>query len=198
MTHAHRRDLELVASVLKGDESALDALIDDYYPRLYRFAYPRVGSDAEAAQDVVQGTFEKVIPKLGTYRAEAQLFTWICSFCRFEIAAHWRRLGRSAPTVPLVEDDSEVRAALESFSDERDAPDRKYERRELGRFVRVVLDHLPLHYGKVLELKYLQELSVREIAERLSVTPKTVESRLTRARQAFRDGFGTMLERESS
>lgn len=194
MIDPHRPDRDLVARILKGDESALDHLIDEYYPRLYRFAFPRVGSDPDLAQDVVQGTFEKFIPKLHLYRGEAQLFTWVCSFCRFEISAHWRRLGRSAPEVQLAEDRPEIRAALESLAALDAAPDSVYERRELGRLVRVVLDHLPIHYCKVLDLKYLRGLSVREVAEQLGTTPKAVESTLTRARQAFRDGFATMME----
>jgi len=194
MIDPHRHDRELVTRILKGDERALDYLVDEYYPRLYRFAFPRVGSDPDLTQDVVQGTFEKLIPKLHLYRAEAQLFTWLCSFCRYEIAAHWRRTGRSAPEVQLAEEQPEIRAALESLAALDATPDSACERRELGRMVRVVLDHLPIHYGKVLDLKYLRGLSVREVAGQLGTTPKAVESRLTRARQAFRDAFATMME----
>lgn len=194
MTDAHRHDRDLVTRVLGGDEAALDFLVDEYYPRLYRFAFPRVASDPEVTQDVVQGTFEKVIPKLGAYRAEAQLFTWLCTFCRYEIAAHWRRLGRSAPTIPLAEERPDVRAALDSLAALDDAPDEVFERRELARLVRVVLDHLPVHYGNVLDLKYIHGMSVREVASKLGMTPKAVESRLTRARQAFRDGFAAVME----
>ncbi len=194
MIDPHRHDRELVARILKGDESALDYLVDEYYPRLYRFAYPRVGSDPDLTQDIVQSTFEKIVPKLHLYRAEAQLFSWLCSFCRYEIAAHWRRLGRSAPTVPLIEDRPEIRAALESLAALEPAPDDAFERRELARLVRVALDHLPVRYGNILDLKYIRGMSVREMAASLEMTPKAVESMLTRARQAFRDGFATMME----
>jgi RNA polymerase sigma-70 factor (ECF subfamily) len=194
MTDPNRHDRDLVTRVLKGDERAFDSLVDEYYARLYRFAYTRVGSDAEAAQDVVQGTFEKVIQKLDYYRAEAPLFSWLCTFCRYEIAAHWKRLGRSAPEVELVEEAPEVRAALESLAALDDAPDAAFERRELGRLVRMTLDYLPVRYGNVLDLKYIHGLSVRDVAARLEMTPKAVESLLTRARQAFPDGFAAVLE----
>jgi len=189
VTDLNRADRDLVSRLLEGSTEAFEFLVDEYYPRLYRFAYPRVASDAEAAQDVVQGTFEKVIPNLGRYRGEAMLFTWLCTFCRYEIAAYWRKRGKTAPEVALVEDAPAVRAALESLAALAEGSDALFERRELARLVRVTLDRLPVHYGNALDWKYIHGLPVREVAERLGISGKAAESLLTRARQAFRDGF---------
>jgi RNA polymerase sigma-70 factor (ECF subfamily) len=185
----NRADRDLVSRLLGGSEEAFEFLVDEYYPRLFRFAYTRVASDPEAAQDVVQGTFEKVIPNLGRYRGEAALFTWLCAFCRYEIAAYWRRRGKTAPEVALVEDAPAVRAALDSLAALAEGPDAMFERRELARLVRVTLDRLPVHYGNALDWKYIHGLPVREVANRLGISDKAAESLLTRARQAFRDGF---------
>lgn len=180
-------DRELVKKLLSGDEAAFDRFVGDYYPRLYRFAFRRLKGNTSLALDVVQSTFQKVIPRLGSWRAEASLFSWMCGFCRFEIAAVWRG---DKETVP--EDDPAVRAALDSLTALEDSPEREYQRKELGRVVRVALDHLPRHYADALEWKYIGELSVKEIAERLRTTPKAAESLLTRARQAFRDAFAEL------
>ena len=56
----------------------------------------------------------------------------------------------------------------------------------------MTLDCLPERYGDALEWKYIQELSVHEIATRLKVTPKAAESLLSRAREAFRDAFAAI------
>jgi RNA polymerase sigma factor (sigma-70 family) len=58
--------------------------------------------------------------------------------------------------------------------------------------VHAVLDRLPPRYGRALEWKYLEELSVKEIARRLEVGPKAAESLLTRARLAFRDAMASI------
>lgn len=192
MTDRQHPDQDLVARMLRGDERAFNLFVDEYYPRLYRFAFPRVGRDPEVAQDVVQGTFEKVIPKLSYYRGEAALFSWLCSFCRFEIAAFWRSVNKRQPEVELVEEAPRVRAALESLAAAEDGPASRLERLELARLVRVALDHMPPRYGNALEWKYLKGLSVREIAGRLELSPKAAESLLTRARQAFRDAFAEL------
>ena len=176
-------ETELVRRLLSGDEAAFDRMVADYYPRLYRFAYRRVSGNRDLALDVVQATFEKVIPRLGSWRGEAPLFSWMCGFCRFEIAAVWKEQQRELP-----EDEPNVRAVLDSLA-ALDSPEHDLQRAELGRVVRTVLDHLPRHYDAVLEWKYIAGLSVNEIALRLSTTTKAAESLLTRARQAFRDAF---------
>ena len=191
MVHEHEHDRSLIKRVLNGDAAAFDLLVDEYYPRLYRFAFSRLGSDHDATQDVVQTCFMKLLSKLGLYRGEASLYTWMCSFCRFEIAAHWRRAGRR-PEVELRDDSPDVRAALESLSALEGGIEDALEREDVGRLVRATLDVLPLRYCHALEWKYLHGSSVRDIAQRMGITPKAAESLLTRARQAFRDGFVTV------
>jgi RNA polymerase sigma factor (sigma-70 family) len=95
--------------------------------------------------------------------------------------------------VQLAEDDQEVSAALESLGAVTgDGPEDALQREEVARFVHVALDLLPGRYADVLEWKYVDDLSVNEIADRLELTPKAAESLLTRARAAFRDGFSTL------
>jgi RNA polymerase sigma-70 factor (ECF subfamily) len=60
---------------------------------------------------------------------------------------------------------------------------------DLTRLIQATLDCLPGHYGDVLEWKYVDGLSVDEIAARLAVGPKAAESALTRARNAFREAM---------
>lgn len=183
-------EAELVRRLLAGDEGAFERFIADYYPRLYRFAYRRVSGNRDLALDIVQTTFEKVIPRLGSWRGEAPLFSWMCGFSRFEIAAVWKDQQRE-----LAEDEPNVRAVLDSLA-ALDSPEHDLERKELGRVVRTALDALPRHYDSVLEWKYIAGLSVNEIAQRLSMTTKAAESLLTRARQAFRDAFAELVGRE--
>ncbi len=192
MREQYTEDRKLAARLVKGDERAFDFFVDEYYPRLFRFAYSRIGRDADAAQDVVQNTFTNVIRKIGSYRGEAALFTWLCSFCRYEIAAFWRQKGKRAPEVELIEDSPHARAALETLGALPEGTVARFERDELARMVWAVLDHLPVRYGNALQWKYIQGFSVREIASRLGASPKAAESLLTRARQAFRDGFAAV------
>ena len=197
MSELYEADRALARRLLRGDEAAFDEFFDAYSSRLYRFAVARTGRDGDAAEEVVQLTLSKALTKLSTYRAEAALFTWLCTFCRHEISAHYVRRERLAPETPLVEDAPDVRAALESLgASSTTGPDEQYRRREVARLVQVTLDSLPAPYGDALEWKYIQGWSVDEIAAKLRVGPKAAESMLTRARHAFRDAFSSLVDVE--
>lgn len=188
-------DPVLVRRMLAGEERAFEEFFEDFFPRLYRFALPRVRHDADQAEEVAQATLCLAISKLATYRGEAALFTWLCTICRREISACYRKHGgRVQPVLP--EDSPEVRASLDSLAAAlSQQPDSQLLRAEAARLVQVTLDLLPRWYASALEMKYLKELPVKEIAARLNLGPKAAESLLTRARQAFREGFSTLSSR---
>jgi RNA polymerase sigma-70 factor (ECF subfamily) len=189
----HEGDRDLVRRMLGGEERAFQQFFDSHFPGLYRFALARLGHDADAAEEVAQAALCKVVRKLHTYRGEASLFTWVCTFCRWEISAWHAQRGRRGVNVELLEESAEVRGALESLSALGMAgPRERLLQQEVGELVRLTLDQLPSRYGDALEWKYVEGLSVKEIAVRLGVGPKAAESLLTRARQAFRDAFATL------
>ena len=187
-------DRALAERVLGGDEEAFDDFFEGHFPALYRFALARL-RDPELARDVVQSAICKAIANLDGYRGEASLAAWLFTICRYEISAHYRRLGRIPSPVELAEEAPEVRAALDSLPTAGEGPEEALERKELGRLVHATLDRLPPRYGQALEWKYIDGLPVKEIAQRLEVGPKAAESILTRARQAFRDGFSSFGKR---
>jgi RNA polymerase sigma-70 factor, ECF subfamily len=185
-------DLALVRRMLDGDEEAFDSLFNAVYPALFRFALARLGGDEDAADEVAQAAICKAIAKLHTFRGEAAILTWACTFCRREIYAYCRRHAEH-PHVELAEDEPEIRAALESLRASRvEDPDASLDRARLAAFVQRVLDHLPSHYADALEWKYIDEVSVQEIGSRLGLGPKAAESLLTRARGAFGEAFRTL------
>lgn len=181
-------DIELARRLIAGDESAFDEFFADYFPRLYRFARARLGGNDDAAEEVVQAAMTRALRNLHTYRGEAALLTWLCAVCRREIATWLDREGRAY--VSLVEDHPDVRAALDALAITLgNDPESALRRKELSQLVQATLDLLPRRYGEVLEWRYIEGVSVAEVAGRLGVGYKAAESLLTRARQAFREGF---------
>lgn len=180
-------DIALARRVLAGDEAAFNEFFDRYFPRLYRFALPRLGGNEDSAEEIVQRVLIRALERLHSYKGEAALLTWLCTLCRHEIAT-WRDQEGKHREVSFVDDRPETRVALDALA-AVDDPEAALRRRELSDLVQLTLDHLPGRYGEVLEWKYILELSVDEIATRLGVGYKAAESLLTRARAAFRSGF---------
>jgi RNA polymerase sigma-70 factor (ECF subfamily) len=188
-------DLDLIRRLLEGDEGAFEEFFGEYFPRLFRFACARLGNE-DLAQEAVQAALVRAVQKLGTYRGEAALFTWLCAICRREIARVASE--RHVAGTELREDRPEIRAALEELADVAGGnPEQEAQRSDLRRLVHATLDHLPSRYGEALEWRYIDGLSVSEVAQRLGLGYKAAESLLTRAREAFKDGFRTVVAGES-
>jgi RNA polymerase sigma-70 factor (ECF subfamily) len=188
-------DQQLVQQMRRGDERAFDGFFREYLPRVYRFVLPRVRHDAAVTEDICQEVLSRAMRSIGSYRGEAALFTWLCQMARNTIFDFWRRQRRREQMEVFVEDDPSVAAALESLEgDPRLRPDAQESRGQLLRLVQVALDRLPGAYGDALEWKYIDGLSVAEIADRLGQTVAATQSMLQRARGAFREAFGELGE----
>ncbi|MCH7829061.1 MAG: sigma-70 family RNA polymerase sigma factor [Proteobacteria bacterium] len=192
-------DRKLVKRLLAGDERAFDRFFSENFARLYRFALVRLSDDPDAAREVAQITLTRALRKLSTYRAESALFTWLCAICRNETSDWLARQGRYREHIVLVEDYPEIRAAVDSLQmPEQMSPERHYQRVELLRLIQVALDRLPANYGDVLEWKYIEGLSVKEIAGKLGIGPEATQSLLARAKRAFAEAYSTMVDGLSS
>jgi RNA polymerase sigma-70 factor (ECF subfamily) len=186
---AAQDDRDLVKRMLAGEEHAFEEFFDGHFSKLYRFALTRM-QDADAAEDVVQAALCKAISSLKSWRGEATLFTWLCTFCRHEISAHYRRNRTWPQPAGMKSESPDAGATLDSPATRLDpGPGGEMNRMEIALQVQSTLDDLPGRYGDALEWKYIQGLSVEEIAARLGMGAKAAESLLTRAREAFRKAF---------
>ena len=193
MSGKDSQEQQLVQRMLAGDECAFDEFFAAYFRPLYGFALRRAGGDADLAEEVVQRTLCVAVDRLSTWRGEAQLLTWLCAICRRVLLDHYRRQRRAPASLELAEDLPEVRAAIESVLANADDPEKHTLRNELAAVVHAALDRLPPHYAQALEWKYLEEVSMKEMALRLGSTPKAVESLLTRARNAYREVLDALI-----
>ena len=183
-------DRVLAARMRDGDDRAFNELVERYSSPLYRFSLARLDGNQDLALDTVQTAMAKAIARIDTYRGDSSLLTWLCACCRNEILMHHRR-ARSAPREVELADGTQPAAGSPTRSEPD--PESKLLRLETSRLVHMTLDLLPPRYAQALEWKYVDQLSVDEIAARLAVRPKAAESLLTRARNAFREGYRRMI-----
>jgi RNA polymerase sigma-70 factor, ECF subfamily len=179
----------LVQKVRAGDEAALGALFDAEVDAVYSFVFPRVGRDEVLAADVVQETFLLALSKLDSYdSARASLATWLCLLSRNIVRKELR--ARRREDVGRVTGDVEARLerAAAALGD-TPLPADLLDASETRSSVAIVLQQLPAGYRAALTRKYVDGVSLEELAEELSVTAVAAKSLLSRARASFRELF---------
>ncbi|MCX7544700.1 RNA polymerase sigma factor [Marinicella gelatinilytica] len=194
----HKQDKQLVKQLLKGQTQAFNTFFDSYHSKLFRFILGRVDGDHDLAMDLAQETLCKALDNLKDYRAEAALFTWMCQIARSFIYAHFsKQKRRRRHVVPMAEHPS-IRKVLLTIADGQETqPELQLHNQQIQQLIEEVLDHLPNNYGDLLTWKYIDELSVAEMAERANTTMVAIQSALARARQSFQQAFTALLKTDS-
>ena len=170
-----------------GERSAFDAFFAAYAQRLAAFASRRSTLDPAGVEDIVQTTLIKAIRNLDSFRAEAALFTWLCTICRHELASVRRKEGRR-PIHESIDAGGLARDLLTELPAPAEAePLQELELASRQTAVARTLNRLPERYARVLEWKYGDGFSVEEIAGMLGLTVIAAQSLLARARKDFKD-----------
>lgn len=164
-------------------------LRDCHLPSLWRFVYTRVGGDRHLAEDISNETILAMFTAIQSeFSAESEILNlagWLRTVAGRRIADHYRAVSRVQHLLPQNHNSRSDCAGAD--------PAKHQELQETRQQVRRAMDSMPEQYRMALEWKYLDQLSVREIAARWKMTEKAVESILFRARREFRD---QMTQRE--
>ncbi len=173
-------DSDLVRRLRQRDPAAFQCLSERYLPAVWRFVYMRVDGDSHLAEDIVS----EAVLALVRFLAEESNDEienpggWLRSVANHKVQDHYRAVARVRHLIDNAKQTAEA--------DTRDDPSKREESQEKRAEVRRAMDELSDQHRAVLEWKYLDKLSVREIAERWDTTEKAVESILFRARRELR------------
>jgi len=171
-----QREQLLRRAVLAGDEGAWQTLYNETFDTLYAYILWRCGRQHDKADEIAQETWLTAVRSVRRFDPQQGTFTvWLRGIAANVMRHHLRRNGR----LRKREQAAGKIDAGESVPLDRQQDDR----------VALTLDALPERQEAVLRAKYLDGLSVAEIAAQWHESPKAVESLLSRARQAFRELF---------
>ena len=177
-----QKDTELIQQVLQGDQEAFGLLVKKYQKGVHALAWRKIG-DFHIAQEITQDAFFKAYQKLGTLKNHNLFAGWIYVIAS-RLCSDWFQQN-SLPEQSLeVTDISEVnQVSYSQYITEKQATDAHETRREI---VKELLQKLPESERTVMTLHYLGEMTIKTIAEFLGVSPNTVKSRLSRARNRLK------------
>ncbi|MDQ3294285.1 MAG: sigma-70 family RNA polymerase sigma factor [Actinomycetota bacterium] len=159
---------------MPGGEDLL-ALYDRALPQVYGYLVSRCGDEA-VAEDVTSETFLAAVDALRRDAVPNLTVAWLVGVARHKLVDHWRRVAREDRKLAAVADpDGGEEVDWEARLD----ADRAHQ----------VLEQLGPHHRAALVLRYLDGLSVPEVAEILGRTVHATEALLVRARLAFRKTY---------
>ncbi len=175
-------DVQLIHSILSGDDTAFDALVEKYKKSVHGLVWRKIG-DFHYAEEITQDTFIQVYKKLSTLKDPNHFAGWLYVIAN-RLCIDWMRKRKL--TIQSLENTS--LEDIEKVSYARYLLDRheteSAERRH--KIVKKLLAKLPESERTVVTLYYLGEMTMKEISKFLGVSVKTISSRLSRARKRLR------------
>jgi RNA polymerase sigma factor (sigma-70 family) len=174
-------DEELVKLfVLTQKNSFFEELYERYADKVYRKCLTLV-KDAARAEDFTHDIFLKLIVKLGSFKEEARFSTWLYSitynYCMDQLRVNKKRGEVNLEEeVDVMDEDVDVSVLIE----EKDADAKRLHR---------AIDTLTTEERSILMMKYLDDLSIRDIASVFRITESAVKMRLLRSRENLRKKY---------
>lgn len=166
------REAELIIALKAGESAAVTIWYQSSKQELLQFFLKRMSNESDA-QELVHDTFLSCLSSLPLFRGESGLWTFMLSVARHELADYWRkRYAKKA--ISLLPFGSDLLGSIEG----KEAPAGE---------ISELLEKLPQEISELLQLKYIDGKSVKELAIHYELSFTAMQSRLHRAKEAFKE-----------
>ena len=178
-------DVQLIHTVLSGDDSAFAILVEKYQKSVHALAWRKIG-DFHHAEEITQDTFLRAYQKLSTLKNPSQFLKWLYVIAN-RLCLNWLRKHKPAKQLQSLEDTPVAEVAKSAYvhyvleQRETEATEHRFE------IVKKLLEKLPEGERTVVTLYYLGEMTTKEIGKFLGVSVETIRLRLHRARNRLQD-----------
>lgn len=189
-------DQQLVRRVQRGDSTAFDALVRKYQHRIIGLI-GRYIPDWSECQDVAQETFLRAYRALGSFRGDAQFYTWLHRIAVNTAKNHLVAQNRRPPADDIDAGDAEQFDTGIRLRN-NDTPEHELMRQEIEQTVLRVVEALPEELRAAISLREVDGLSYDEIAARMGCPIGTVRSRIFRAREAIDAELQPLLDNDNT
>jgi RNA polymerase sigma-70 factor (ECF subfamily) len=186
-------DQVLAAAAARGDQAAFTQIIERYRRYIHAIAW-RIVLGQEDALDVTQNVFVQVACKIGDYRGEGSLKSWLSAIAARQ-ALDWRRSrGPEEPTEPEALEALAQARGESDWSAVRAGLDREWMRARVGE----AMASLSAQQRAIFALRFYEEMKPGEIGERLGIPAPQVRAQLARAVAKLREAVGREEENRGS
>lgn len=176
----------------RGDNSAFEALMRKYYPRILNFIY-RFVPNRQIAEDLSQDVFMKVYKSAWRYRPQSRFQTWLYTIaknvCLNELRRKRNLMVSFDETNPSGENEPSGKIA-----DPGSNPGTALLQKEKAALIRTAIADLPENQRIAVILKRYDKFSYAQIAATLNITDKAVKSLLSRAKENLKSKLADIVD----
>ena len=170
-------DATTIANILSGDRRTLHTFYYSYTPKLDRYIRTKVNNPKDA-EEILQDTLYAFLEAVRDFAGKSTIQTFLFAIANHKIVDYYRRKKIKHVVFSRL---PQLETLVAPFFSPEDTFDATLVKENVHR----ILARLLPNHRRVLILKYLDQLTVAEIAQKLSISLKSVESQLFRARKAF-------------
>ena len=162
----------------KGDQAAFTFLLDYYWNEVYGFMLIRTENETNA-EDITIETFSKAFDKIASYNPEFQFNTWLIAIAK-NVHIDLFRKKKSGLFIEITDDENQQ--AYNIADTTPSAEDELITEQNLSQLLQFIKELKP-HYQEVIQLRYFQEMSYQEIANKIDEPLSNVKIKLLRAKK---------------
>ncbi len=167
-----------ISEAKKGKQSAFNFLLDTYWREVYGFQLKRTQNEIEA-EDITIQTFSKAFHKIDLFDEQYKFSTWLITISK---NIHYDFLRKNKSSI-AGKTSAEDNAYMHHIVDETPSiEDKIITEQNLAKLLRDIKKLKP-HYQEVIQLRYFQEMSYKEIANEINEPMSNVKVKLLRARK---------------
>lgn len=178
-------EAKIVKRAQKGDALAFAELVELYKDKIYNLSYRMLGN-AHDAEEAAQETFLRVYANLKKYDSRHKFSTWIYRVGTNGCIDRLRKKKFDASLDAPLDAEEEGADLYSILPSKAQTPDELIVHKETRMLLQEAIEQLPAAYRAVIVLKYIEDLSLQEMADILSLPVSTIKTRLHRGREALR------------
>ena len=180
------KDLNLICNYLNGDKSSFDSLVDVYLKTIFNFTYRITGNEKDA-EDITQEIFLKVWKNINKFNIEKSFKTWIFSIAKNTCIDYLRK--RKDIPMSVFDDEDGGNLIQDNLESEEPSSEEKIILKENKKMIDETLKELSIIQREIIVMKYVNELSLSEVADIMNMSKDTVKSHHRRALLKMRDSL---------
>ena len=170
------KDKELVdaiAQIQNGSQKAQTKLINYFWDDVFSFILKKV-QDRTIADELTVAVFAKILTKLNLYDENFQFKTWILTIAQNSVIDYWRKKSREEV---FTDDFKDIKNEFEK------SPEELLISKQQQQHIISTIASMDAQYRKIIELRFFEEKSIKEIAETLNISVANTKVGIMRAKK---------------